>query len=247
MTRATPALQIDNVTVHRGGREVLKDVTLRIDGAGLIGVVGPNGGGKSTLLSVITGRLPVSRGAVQVLGQSPARAAPRLGFVPQAAGFDRGFPISLRGMVATACLVPGLGLWRQPDRGQEARVDAALARMGLSDLAGRPLSALSGGELQRGLIARALATEPDMLLLDEPTASVDLDHAERLFELLCGLGQRVPVIVVSHDLAQIAAHSDRVFCVLGSVWEAARHASAADLAEQIFKRPAHCARREVGL
>lgn len=145
MIGTAPALRIDNVSVQRGGREVLADITMRIDGAGLFGVVGPNGGGKSTLLAAITGRLPVSRGNLQVLGLPPAKAAPRLGFVPQVAGFDRGFPISLRGMVATACMGPGLGLWRRPGDRQEARIDAALARTGLSDLSARPLGALSGG------------------------------------------------------------------------------------------------------
>lgn len=235
-------LDIQGLEVRRGSQTVLENVSLRLDGPGLFGLVGPNGGGKSTLLSAICGLIAPAKGRVQVLGQSSRAAAPRLALVPQAAGFDRGFPITLRGMVETALLGPGL-FGRAGIEGQ-VRVDAALTQTGVADLAQRPLSALSGDELQRGLIARALASRPQFLLLDEPTASVDQDHAERLFELLCDLGLKIPVLIVSHDLAQVAAYCDRVFCVNRHLWEAARHATAADLAGEIFTRPAHCARHD---
>lgn len=239
----TPLLVCDGLRVTRGQQSVLEDVCLRIDGPGLCGVVGPNGGGKSTLLHVLCGLLPPSRGKVQVLGQSPEKAAARLGLVPQAANFDRGFPVTLRRLVETALLGPGL--FTRAKASDAARVDAALAQADVSALASRPLSALSGGELQRGLIARALATEPAMLLLDEPTASVDQRYADRLFELLCDLSQRIPVLVVSHDLAHIAAHCSRVFCVNRRLWEAPARATAADLAAEIFTRDIHCGRQEV--
>lgn len=237
------ALIIEKLAVNRGRQPVLKDVSLRLDGPGLYGLIGPNGGGKSTLMSVICGLLPASSGKVEVLGQSPRQAAPRLGFVPQAAVFDRAFPITLRGMVETALLGPGLFTKAPPDGAK--RVDTALAQTGMTELAHRPLSALSGGELQRGLISRALATSPEFLLLDEPTASVDQDHADRLFELLCDLGQTIPVLVISHGLAHVAAHCERVFCVDGTLWEANRHATATELAAEIFTQQIHCGRREV--
>lgn len=234
-----PALLIDQLAVRRGRQSVLQDVSLTIRGAGLVGLVGPNGGGKSTLLAVITGLLAPTAGRITVMGLKPAKAAPQLGFVPQAARFDRAFPITLRGLVETGQLGPGL--WRR--QGSAAMAERALDDVGVAHLAGRPLSALSGGELQRGLIARALALSPGMLLLDEPTASVDADHSARLFDLLCDLARRIPVVVVSHDLAQIAAHADRVYCVNGRLWPAARHDSAAALAGEIFKDPADCRHR----
>lgn len=236
-------LSIERLVVHRGRQAVLQNVTFGLEGPGLYGLIGPNGGGKSTLLSVITGLLPASSGKVEVLGQPPHRAAPRLALVPQAAGFERNFPITLQGLVETALLGPGLFSRPAPDA--RARVDDAMAKTGISHLAGRSLSALSGGELQRGLIARALAVAPEFLLLDEPTASVDQDRADRLFELLCDLAQTIPVLVVSHDLAHVAAHCRQVFCVNRTLWEATRHATAADLAAEIFTRPVHCSRNEV--
>ena len=236
-------LSIEQLVVHRGRQAVLQNVSLHLDGPGLYGLIGPNGGGKSTLLSVISGLLPASSGTVEVLGEAPRRAAPRMALVPQAAKFDRAFPVTLRGLVETALLGPGLISRPSPDA--RSRVDDAMVKTGISALADRPLSALSGGELQRGLIARALAVAPEFLLLDEPTASVDQDHADRLFELLCDLAQTIPVLVVSHDLAHVAAHCEQVFCVNRTLWEATRHATAADLAAEIFTRPVHCGRSEV--
>lgn len=236
-------LKIENLVVHRGRQVVLQDVSLRLDGPGFYGLIGPNGGGKSTLLSVICGLLAASSGQVEVLGTTPPRAAPRIGYVPQAASFDRSFPVTLRGMLGTALIGPGL--FARPDAQKTARIDAALAQTGILELANRSLSALSGGQLQRGLIARALATDPEFLLLDEPTASVDQSYADRLFELLCDLSQKIPVLVVSHGLSHIAAHCERVFCVNHILWEAKNYATASDLAAEIFNDPVHCGRHEV--
>ena len=236
-------LSIEQLVVHRGRQAVLQNVALRLDGPGLYGLIGPNGGGKSTLLSVICGLLPASSGTVAVLGETPRQAAPRIALVPQAAKFDRDFPVTLKGLVQTALLGPRL--FSRPTPDARMRVDDAMAKTGISDLAGRRLSALSGGELQRGLIARALAVAPEFLLLDEPTASVDQDHADRLLELLCGLAQTIPVLVVSYDLAHVAAHCQQVFCVNRTLWKAKRHATADDLASEIFALPAHCHRSEV--
>jgi zinc transport system ATP-binding protein len=243
MRDAAPAVLIEALTLRRGGQDVLSDVSLRLDEPGLYGLIGPNGGGKSTLLNVITGLLPPTSGKVSVFGQTPVRAAPRIGFVPQAESFDRGFPITLQGMVETALVGPGLRGWWSSSRHQE-RVSKALEATNTTALAKRPLSALSGGELQRALIARALATEPQMLLLDEPTASVDQSHVAALFGLMCDFGQTMPVIVVSHDLAQIAAHCKQVFCLNRELWAAAENADASMLAAEIFGGPAYCSRKE---
>jgi len=235
-------VELADIDVVRGRQTVLDHVSLRLDRPGLYGVIGPNGGGKSTLLSVITGALAPVRGTVRVFGQTPSKAASRLALVPQAAGFDRSFPVSLEGLVKTALIGPGL--FSRPGPDGAARVAEALAKTGTADLATRPLSALSGGELQRALIARALAVAPELMLLDEPTASVDQDHADRLFEMLCDLAQTIPVVVVSHSLAHVAAHCTRVFCVNRTLWEAPHPARAADLAAEIFTRDVRCHRHE---
>ena len=236
------ALSIGNLAVQRGRQVVLRDISLRLDGPGLFGLIGPNGGGKSTQLMATCGLLPISSGRIEVLGTTPRKTVSRLALVPQAAAFDRAFPITLRELVGTALLGPGL--FMRPGPNSAERVDKALRQTGTLTLADRSLSALSGGELQRALIARALATDPEFLLLDEPTASVDQDHADRVFELLCDLGQRIPVLVISHGLAHVAAHCQRVFCVDQSLWEARCHATATELAAEIFSKQIHCGRRE---
>jgi zinc transport system ATP-binding protein len=233
-------LSIDGLTVARGHQIVLRDVSLVLDGPGLFGLIGPNGGGKTTLLSVICALLPFSRGTIRLLGLPPRRAIGRVALVPQVSGFDRGFPITLRGMIETALVGPGL-FSRPGSRGAE-RVESAMAQTGISALANRPLTALSGGELQRGLVARALAVEPGFLVLDEPSASVDPHHADRIFDLLCECSRRIPVLLASHDLARVAAHCDGVFGVDRQVWQIGRGASVADLAAEIFRADASCAR-----
>lgn len=237
-------IKIDHLTFSRGAQVVLDDVSLNIDKPGTYGVIGPNGGGKSTLLKLICGLLEPNSGYIQVLGGKPSQVSPNLALVPQAADFDRAFPITLRGLVETALLGPKLFSKPLAKRVATERIDAAMEQAGVAALADRRLSALSGGELQRALIARALAVNPDLLILDEPTASVDQKHANYLFELLCDLGQTKPVLVVSHDLAHVAAHCHRVFCVNQSLWEAKLHASAGELAEQIFTQQVHCERTE---
>ena len=237
------ALEVTDLDVFRGQQRVLEHVALTLEGPGLYGLIGPNGGGKSTLLSVVTGSLPPARGHVRVFEQPPHQAASRLALVPQAASFDRSFPVSLEGLVGTALIGPGL--FSRPGTEGPARVAEALEKTGTLALAARPLSSLSGGELQRGLVARALAVKPDLLLLDEPTASVDQNHADRLFEMLCDLAQTISVLVVSHSLAHVAAHCERVFCVNRRLWEAEHHKSTVELAAEIFSREIYCGRKEV--
>jgi zinc transport system ATP-binding protein len=234
------ALAIGELAVFRNRQVVLDDVSLTIDGPGLYGLIGPNGGGKSTLLHVVCGLLPCTRGTVRVLGDEPRGAIGRLGFVPQSAGFERSFPITLQGMVETALVGPGL--FSRPAPSASQRVRWAMTSTGLSGLEQRPLAALSGGELQRGLVARALATAPEFLVLDEPTASIDAHHSDRLFDLLCERGRTIPVLVASHDLARVAAHCDRVFVIHRQLREVRARTSVAELAAEIFTVEAACDR-----
>lgn len=208
----TAALAFKGVSFAYGdGPDVVQGVDLEIAEHELIGLIGPNGGGKSTLLKLAAGLLKPRQGQVQVFGRPPQEARDEIGYVPQFALFPRDFPIT----VAQAVLLGRLGgafrwRWSGTDRAAAAR---AIAETELDGLADRPLNALSGGELQRVLIARALAAEPRLLLLDEPTSNLDQRAEEDIFALLAKLTDRMAVVLVSHDVGFVTGFVHRVACI----------------------------------
>lgn len=190
---------------------VVVDADFDIFAGEWICVVGPNGGGKSTLLKLILGLLQPDRGQIKVFGRAPERSRARLGYVPQHVHFDPLFPISALEVVLMGTLkATSLGRARATDK---ARAREALARMRLEDKAQVPFADLSGGQRQAVLIARALASEPDVLLLDEPTAHVDVAAEQRLLESLRSLRADLTVLTVSHDLAFVHRAVPKVICV----------------------------------
>ena len=208
----SPALELEEVSFSYGRVPVLEEVDLRVDRGSFLGIIGPNGAGKTTLLRLALGLLEPDRGRVRVLGGPPAAARGRVGYVPQHARFQQDFPILVREVVLTGRL--GTGLlprgWSAEDREAAAR---AMERVELEGLGDRPVGALSGGQLQRALVARALAMEPELLLLDEPTASVDTRIGRRLYRLLDGLTDRMTVILVSHDIGVLSREVRSVACL----------------------------------
>jgi len=199
---------------------ILEDVSLRVEPGEFLGLVGPNAGGKSTLLKLILGVLTPQQGRVRVLGQSPKQARRRLGYVPQYPAFPRDFPIDvlsvvLMGRLGTgsglgAVLGAGLGGWRKRDREIAQRT---LIDVEAGDLASAPIGSLSGGQLQRVLLARALVGEPELLILDEPTANIDQRLEGEIFELLARLNAKLTIVVVSHDIGFISSYVSRVACL----------------------------------
>jgi iron complex transport system ATP-binding protein len=196
------------------GREVLRGLDLRVERGEFLGVLGPNGSGKSTLLRALTGVLPLGTGEVSLLGlrvrRSSRRAiAQRVGVVPQAAGVP--FEFTVREVVAMGRTPHITRLHGESDHDRQA-IEAALVRTDTADLRDRLVSELSGGEAQRVIIARALAQEPELLLLDEPTAFLDLSHQMEVFELLRRLNREaaLTVLCVSHDVSLAAAYCDRL-------------------------------------
>ena len=177
-----------------------------------MGLVGPNAGGKSTLLKLILGLLRPQSGRIRVLGAAPQEARRRVGYVPQYPSFQRDFPISVEQVVLLGRLgsTPSLGWYRRGDR--EAALHA-LAEVEAADLARRRIGTLSGGQLQRVLLARALVGEPQILILDEPTANIDQRAEGDIFDLLAMLNARLTILVVSHDIAFISSYVDRVACL----------------------------------
>jgi len=194
------------------GPPALEHVSLAVEEGEFLGLVGPNGGGKSTLLKLVLGLLKSGSGEVRVAGRSPQAARSMIGYVPQYARFARDFPISveetvLLGRLGTTRLLGGYGV---ADREMARRM---MAETEVLDLLQRPLGTLSGGQLQRVLVARALACDPHILILDEPTANIDLRAETEIFDLFKALNQRMTIVVVSHDIAFISRYVTRVACL----------------------------------
>lgn len=207
-------LELSGVSLQIDGREVLRDVDLRVEANDYLALLGPNGGGKSTLLKVILGLVAPDRGEVRVFGRAPRRAKGRVGYVPQHVRFDLDFPIRVIDAVRMGRLAsfsPFSARRRRP--GDRAAARRALERVEMVELAERPIGALSGGQLQRVLIARALVQEPQLLLLDEPTASLDERIGRSIWDLFEELSAEMAVVVVSHDIGAISRSVRAVACL----------------------------------
>lgn len=206
------ALVFDAVGFAYEATPALIDISLRVGHGEFLALIGPNGGGKSTLLKLALGLLEPAAGRIEVLGSAPQLARSRVGYVPQFAGFPRDFPVTAGEAVLHGRL--GLGPWWRCLGADDRRSAAqALDDVEAGALARRPIAALSGGELQRVLIARALATEPRLLLLDEPTAHVDTRAEAGFFDLLARLSRRMAIVIVSHDVGLVSRHVDRIACL----------------------------------
>jgi zinc transport system ATP-binding protein len=207
-----PVIEIERLDFSYDGALALQDVTLAVGRRDFACLVGPNGGGKTTLLKLILGLLVPTAGRVRVFGGTPEHARSRIGYMPQHAQVDPRFPVTaadvvLMGRVGRAETV---GPYRRPQREVAWQ---ALREVGLYDLRNRHLGDLSGGQRQRVLIARALATEPELLLLDEPTANLDVQAENDLYELLRRLNERLTIVMVSHDLGFVSRFVKSVICV----------------------------------
>jgi zinc transport system ATP-binding protein len=192
--------------------DALADVSFTVTATEWVGLLGPNGGGKTTLLKLLLGQLAPHRGTIAVLGGPPMKTRKRVGYVPQHAAVDPGVPATVLDIVLLGRISSGSWGPRFPQHDIE-RALAALSETRTDDLADRPWRALSGGQRQRILIARALASEADLLLLDEPTTGIDIHREMELLRLLERLNERLPILMVSHDIALVSHHMDRALWV----------------------------------
>lgn len=207
------AIKIENLSVNYRHTRALRDVCFDVAEGEFLGIIGPNGGGKSTLLKAILGLVPLAHGKIEIFGSEKKRNHAVIGYVPQFSTVDRTFPVSAQEVVLTAFLKgPIHPFFYYKDEHRKAAM-AALKRVGIEDLAARQISELSGGEFQRLLIARALATQPKILLLDEPTASVDPASREQIYELLTDINESVTIIMVTHDLMAISSEVTSIACL----------------------------------
>ncbi len=194
------------------GREpILENVNIEVQKGDFASIVGPNGGGKTTLLKLLLGRLRPDRGKVEVFGVEPEKSRLRIGYMPQHDRLDSQFPVTVMDVVLMGRL--GTGLGGRYSRADRQAAETALDEIQLSHISKRHFSELSGGQRQRVLIARALCCEPELLLLDEPTANIDPEVEEALFEILQRLNGRMTILIVSHDIGFVSQKVKSVICV----------------------------------
>ena len=203
---------MENIWVHYDDVPVLEEVSLQVERGDFLGVIGPNGGGKTTLLRVILGLVKPDRGEVRVLGKPPEKSRVDIGYVPQQNLFDREFPISVQDVVLMGRYGKA-GLLRRYSETDRSKALSTLETVGMLNQKSRQIGTLSGGEQQRVFIARALVSEPKLLLLDEPTASIDPTMQTDFYELLEKLSQRMAVIMVSHDVGAISIFVEKIACL----------------------------------
>lgn len=207
-----PAVNFDDVTFFYEDTPVLKDVNFSIEEGSFVGMIGPNGGGKTTLLKLLMGFLKPTRGSISIFGNPPSYGKQEIAYVPQSLRYDKQFPISVMELVLGGRLahLPWYGVFSKEDI--EAAIQA-LERVNMSQFKDRGFGTLSGGQAQRALIARALASNPKLLLLDEPTANVDANAEHDIYDILKKLQGYMTILMVTHDLNTAIHLFDKVLCV----------------------------------
>lgn len=216
-TCSSQVVCLKHVTFRRGERLILDDITFCIDKGIFLGVIGPNGGGKTTLLKLILGLLPLQEGRIEVFGQvlSHKRSSRALiGYVPQRSDVDQNFPASALDVVLMGA-VSKVGMFRRIPAETRQHAMHLLDTVGMADLANRPIGKMSGGQQQRVYIARALINQPQLLILDEPTVGLDSSSQKHFLHLVQDLKAKfqLTVIMVSHDVGQLSHYADQIACL----------------------------------
>jgi len=205
-------VEIKDIWFAYNGQKVLEDVSLDIRQGDFIAMIGPNGGGKTTLLKLMLGLLKPGKGSIRVLGDATEKASHHIGYVSQDVNINRSFPITSVDVVLMGKLKPNKRWDRSAAQDRREALDA-LERMEIEAFADSKIGELSGGQRQRVFIARALVTKPKVLLLDEPTASIDAKGQAEFYSLLKELNEDIAILVVSHDLVAISTYVKSVACV----------------------------------
>ncbi len=230
-----PAIDIRDVAFYYNNHAILRNVNLQVSERDFLALIGPNGSGKTTLLKIILGILRPQNGSVKIFGKDPAEVAGLVGYVPQDTGINKDFPIS----VTDVTLMGRLGLpgrdrsYRGEDR---EKVREALEKVGMWEYRNRPIGKLSGGQRQRVFIARALAASPRILLMDEPTASVDAQFQSELYKFLKELNESITIIVVSHDMSVLSSYIKSVACLNQTLY----YHNGSEVTDEMIHSAYHC-------
>jgi len=231
-----PVIQIENLWAGYENQSVLENINLNIYEADFLGLIGPNGGGKTTLLKTMIGLIKPYRGEIRVMGKSVHDGRCHIGYVPQMIEMDRQFPIRVWEVVQMGLLGCRRPLQPITDADREI-IHFTLSQVEMDQLQNRAIGDLSVGQRQRVYIARALATDPQILLLDEPTASVDPQVAGMIYELLEKINQTVTIVMVSHDMNAISAHVKSIGCINRRLYYHGDKEITEDMLESIYECP----------
>jgi zinc transport system ATP-binding protein len=208
----TEVVELQDIWVSYGDVTVLEAVDLIVQDKDFLGIIGPNGGGKSTLLKVILGLITPDKGIVKLLGDNPVKTRKHVGYVPQYASFNLNFPISVLEVVLMGRMNT-VGPLRRYGKKDHDAAQEALKKVKMLEYKDRQISELSGGQRQRVFIARSLVTDPKLLILDEPATGVDFVMQKEFYELLQELKQHIAIIMVSHDISAISVYVDKIACL----------------------------------
>lgn len=207
-------VRLDDVSVAYDGKYVLEDVNLSIFENDFLGVIGPNGGGKTTLVKIILGLLPPQKGRVQYFSKGQPTNKLKIGYLPQYNSIDKKFPITVREVILSGLLKKHSFFHRYVES-DRLKVDMMINRMGLDGYADVPIGQLSGGQMQRTLLGRALIAEPQLLILDEPNTYIDKRFEAKLYEILTEVNKQCAVLLVSHDIGTVLQSVKSIACVSG--------------------------------
>ncbi len=206
-------IKVNSLSVNYNKTKALIDVNLDVLEQEYLGIIGPNGGGKTTLIKAILGLVKISSGKIEILGEAPGKTGKAVGYVPQVVELNKSFPINVLDVVLAAMLESKLRPFKSYRKEEITKAEELLEKVNIHKLRNRQINELSGGEFQKMLIARALAVDPKILVLDEPTASIDAKSKEQVYDLLHVLNKKLTIILVTHDLLAISEHVSTIACI----------------------------------
>jgi len=228
------AVELKNINMKYNEQYVLEDINFSIEENDFVAIIGPNGGGKTTLLKIILGIINPEDGDVKIFGLEPKHTKNLIGYLPQNISFDHDFPINVYETVLTGRYH---GLFKGYNQKDEEAVLDALKSVEMYDLKDRQISRLSGGQMQRVFIARAIVREPKLLIMDEPMASIDPEMQNSFYKLMSKLKDEMAIILVSHDVGAVSTHVDKIACLNRKLFYHGPVENAANGLEEIYHCP----------
>lgn len=203
-------VELKNVAVSYGRKQVLRDVSLTVREKDFLGIIGPNGGGKTTLVKTILGLLPVTEGTLTFYSEGKSVQGISIGYLPQYNQIDKKFPITVYDVILSGLKKKW---WKSYSKADHEAVRSMLKRMGVENMADRPIGALSGGQIQRVLLGRAIISRPEMVILDEPNTYMDKQFESQLYYILEEINKECAVVLVSHDIGAVLQNVRSIACV----------------------------------